>query len=113
MDEEEKFPSHHKIYDLWCLAEKIIFKINENRSDKEAIKAARKVIKELSSINNDAEGYRYPYDKDGNLLLKGIDILNLDTLRKTMKKITTFLDAACEQIYVYLDYKRDMESSFM
>ena len=113
LDEEEEFPQHHKISELWCIAKKIICQINKDNADKEAVNAVENVIKELSSINNNAEGYRYPYDKEGNLLLKDIDTLNLDTLRKTMKKITTFLDAACEQIYVYLDYKGDMKSSFM
>jgi len=109
LDKKGDFPTHHNIYELWCIARKIICQINKDNTDKEAISTVEKVIRELSSISNDAEGYRYPYDKKGNLLLKDINTLNLDMLRRTMKKITTFLDTACEQIYVYLDYKRDAE----
>ncbi len=105
----EKFPPHHEIYKLWIIARKIICQINKDNTDKEVVKTVEKVIRELSSISIDAEGYRYPYDKEGNLLLKDVDTLNLGTLRRTMKRITTFLDAVCEQIYVYLDYKRDAE----
>ncbi|MDD4909624.1 MAG: hypothetical protein PHR44_02970 [Candidatus Omnitrophica bacterium] len=112
LNKNERFPQHHKIYELWLIAKKIICKVNENSKDRRPVNIAEKVIKELATINNDAEGYRYPYDKDGNLLLKDIKHLNLDTLRKVMGRITTFLDAVSEQIYVYLDYKQEMENNF-
>lgn len=113
LDKDDKFPQHHDIYELWCVAKKIICKINEHSKDKQPVNAVERVIKELVKIDRDAMGYRYPYDKEGNLLLKDINNLNLDSLCRTMKKITTFLDAVGEQIYVYLDYKQDAESNFM
>jgi len=103
-----KFPHGHNIYNCWCVVRKIICQINEGKADK-AIDTVEKIIRELSSISSNGEGYRYPYDKEGNLLLRNIGTLNLDILRRTMGKITAFLDAACEQIYVYLDYKRDVD----
>jgi hypothetical protein len=113
LDRTPKFPTNHKIYDLWGIAKEIICKINENVDDKSPIDIVGRVIKELASVDKNAVGYRYPYDKEGGLLLKDINSLNLDVLRKTMKKVTTFLDAVSEQIYVGLDYKHEMGDSYM
>jgi len=107
----DDFPKHHRILDIWFEAKKLLLQLNEN-ADKTPLNVVEKVIKELASVSNDAEGYRYPMDKNGNIHLKDIDILNLGVLKNTMDKVTSFFDAVETQVSVYLDTKNEIEAEY-
>jgi len=57
--------------------------------------------------------FRYPFDRDGNPLLSGIDVINLRNIRDVISKISVILDGASYQLDHYLLIKSEILGSLL
>jgi len=112
LEEGSDFPQHHKIWDLWCTAKKIITKVFENENDPLDLGYAEHVIREFSQIDPDSFSFRYPIDKQGGKTLKGVTHINIRRLALHIDELSKDLDGASTGISVYLDWQQEMRQSY-
>jgi hypothetical protein len=99
--EEQGFPEHHKIQNLWVITRNLIEEIistidssiNEYISNEE-FSLAETTISEFSKLDPDSFAFRYSEDKRGNNTMKGVTHINIRNLSerivdlaKVLKKI--------------------------
>jgi hypothetical protein len=107
LDKDDRFPKHHNILELWEQAKGIACELNKG-ADRTPLNAVDHVVRELASISPNAEGYRYPFAKNGTRLISGPAHLNLAVLKDAMEKACSFIDAVEMQIGAYIESEEEM-----
>ncbi|MBF0411762.1 MAG: hypothetical protein HQK70_03510 [Desulfamplus sp.] len=111
LEEGNDFPKHHKIFDLWCLAKKIILKSFDNEEESPDLKYAEHVIREFSQIDPDSFSFRYPTTKNGDKTLDGVLHINIRRLATHVEALSKDLESISIGISVYRDWQKEMWSS--
>ena len=111
LEKGNDFPTHHKIWDLWCMAKEIVIKAFENASKLPDLKYAEHVIKEFSRIDPDSYYFRYPTTKEGKNTLEGITHINIRRLAEHLEDLSKILENISSGISVYRDWQKEMWSS--
>jgi hypothetical protein len=112
LDEEGKFPQHHKITDLWTLAAQILKKVFAEDSDPPDLSLVAHVIAEFSKLDPDSFAFRYPTDRQGAKELQGVTHINLRRVAEYVNAFSDIVDAASMGMSVYLEQKNEFESYY-
>lgn len=112
LDKGHDFPKHHKLWELWCDAKKIANEVFANEPKPFDLDYAEHVIKEFSQVDPDSFAFRYPISKKGDKTLDGLRHINIRRLAEHIEKLSEDLGTIGNCIAIYLDYKRDMYSSY-
>lgn len=112
LEEGNDFPKHHKLYDLWCIVKQLSKKAFEDEPEPLDLNYAEHVIKEFTSVDPDSFAFRYPTTKDGDKTLAGLRHINIRRLAQHIEHLSNVLETISAGISVYLEYHRDMRSSY-
>lgn len=119
LSEGRGFPEHHKIWDLWCVAnglmKSIIKKVDESAQGyitKEDIDHIGKIIKDFVEIDPESFAFRYPEDKKGNKYLEGIIHINLTKLHDQMEILSEKLDKFDLVVGILREWQDDMRATY-
>jgi hypothetical protein len=111
LERDRGTPQHHDLGQLWAQAEKLLDEICPGDSVRE-LKETGRIIKELNSVDPQADAFRYPVNKKGEQSLQGIRHIDIGNVREVAARLAVMLDGATTQIGVYQDWKYDMESYY-
>lgn len=75
----------HDIAQLWRTFEEVVAEYG--MSDKEADKAVKQIIADFAKIDPQSFSYRYPVDRDGNIIELGQEQIDLSTLADVMEGV--------------------------
>jgi len=75
-----------------------------------ASRAFESLLSELSRIDPDSQGARYPVDTKGNQTLASFQHLDLSTFRSAIHKMSNYLGCIHEGMAQELDWRSEMES---
>ena len=104
--------THHRIDRLWPICSGLLAQISPGDSVEELEQIGR-LIDEFCRIDPTSMAFRYPFDRDGNPLLSGIDVINLRNIRDVISKISVILDGASYQLDHYLLIKSEILGSLL
>ncbi len=111
LEEGNNFPTHHKIWDLWCIAKQIAFKAFEHGDDLPNMQHTEHVIKEFSQIDPDSCSFRYPTTKKGEKSLDGVTHINIRRLAIHIEELSRDIEGISNGISIYRDWKQEMWNS--
>lgn len=119
LDEGASFPEHHKINDLWNIANSLMKKLikdhDQTISDyitKEDVLTIKTIITEFVKVDPDSFSFRYPKDKKGNTNLEGIKHINLRKLHDQMEILKQKLDKYYLCVSILRDFQDEMRSEY-
>lgn len=119
LEEDAKFPEHHKIHDLWDTAKLLMDKIIKDHDQsiieyitKEDTKTIKKIISKFAMADPDSFAFRYPKDKKGKKNLDGIKYINIKKLHDQMKILKEKLDKYYQCISYLREFQDDMYAEY-
>lgn len=110
------FPNSHDLLDLWGHCKRIVNFIDDLNSYEDLSPESKQeyltmdhFIKELAR-DNKAQSFRYPVDKDGNLLLAdgALEVLNIPNLSHVVEWLSNNLDGMYTNLDEYLKIQDEM-----
>lgn len=86
---------HHNLWELWQICKQIIIEVG---SESEDISHVEQVIKDLHDLDNSAQAFRYPSDKNGALFTLPDGMVDLQNIRDVMEGVSHFFDGVDGQL---------------
>ncbi len=108
LDKDGRYPTHHKLNDLWNTAKQLMDLTWEGVDRPEEYVVADALMAEFDEVDRLSDAFRFPEDRDGKQHLKGMKYLNLPNVKEVIQKVSEFLDGAAMGIGIYLDHKHEM-----
>lgn len=105
-DQNNEFPIHHKLQNLWEDFKKAYLSIGENTNNSN-FQTVDILINEMSSVDPISMSFRYPVDKLGQKSQK-LQYVNLSNLKETFIRVSFVLDGVSMQIAHYVDITEEM-----
>lgn len=119
LGEGSSFPEHHKIKDLWhvanALMKKIIKEYDASIPDyitKNDLKVIAKIIDDFVEIDPESFSFRYPEDKQGNNNLDGIQYINIRNLYDQMESLAEKLNKFDLVVGLLRDQQSEMTATY-
>lgn len=98
----------HRLDEIWKNVRPIIEEVFEG-DESSPLDALTELFEEFREIDPKSDGFRYPFDRQGNTTLPGIKHVNLRHLSEVIDRMANVLDGASMGISTYLDQKAEME----
>lgn len=92
---------HHRLKDLWCECREIIQEVfpGDNHTDTDVVEH---IIKELAEADPGSFSFRYPVNKDGEMILESENYIDLINLREVIEKVSHYLDGTGTGVYEHV-----------
>ncbi len=104
--QNNNFPTHHNLQNLWSDFKKAYSSIGENSYD-QSFQIIDQLIKEMTSVDPISMSFRYPVDKEG-IKIQKLEYVNLKNLRETFVRVCFVFDGVAMQIAHYAEMTEDM-----
>jgi hypothetical protein len=102
-----KYPTHHRLEELWAMARKVVDELEPNGGSAPA--DVDRIIKELSSLDPNSMSFRYHQDTKGAPTLSvSLKSLNAGEVNRALAAVSQFLDAVGGQLDDAVDYVNEM-----
>lgn len=113
------FPEHHKINDLWNVANELMQDIIKNVDSTANTYITNKDIEQIGQIitnfvelDPDSFSFRYPKDKKGNKNLEGVTHINLRNLHEQIELLRVKLEKFDLVLALISDYQSDLRADY-
>lgn len=102
----------HSILALWNSIKSDIIKHAQDPEEDTTIANVEKYIKQLHSIDGQADKFRYPTDKYLNLYFKTSKKLDLGNVANYFGELATFLSGVCAMMSAHNEWLAEMEAEY-
>ena len=102
-EETTSAPGHHKIMDLWNLAKGYVRRADPDRPDPEQFLSIDTFLKEFTSLDYDAQSFRFATDSKGNASFVSESQIDLQKLQAVTKDTFFFIGGCDDWLHECLD----------
>ncbi|MFT5725917.1 MAG: hypothetical protein ACI8PB_000033 [Desulforhopalus sp.] len=89
---------HHRLLDLWAVAQNVIVEIPVNIKESTLL-AVEELIKEFNKNDPLSFSFRYPMNKDGEIVPIKLHQISIKNFHSTMSKLSNFFDEVFGHLY--------------